>query len=141
MDEGDIKMLCKTALDARENAYSPYSSFAVGAALLADDGSVFKGVNVENASYPAGCCAERSALFAAVSSGKRNFKAIAIAGGASPKSPKDFCTPCGICRQSLSEFCSPDFHVISAKTPDDYRIFTLGELLPESFGKDSLCEK
>lgn len=129
-------MLIQRALEARKNSYAPYSGYLVGAALLAEDGTVYTGVNVENASYPAGICAERTALSKAVSEGRRHFKAIAVVGGRREESAgclKEDCTPCGICRQSLAEFCTPDFPVITAKSIIDYRIHTLGELLPFSF--------
>lgn len=118
--------LVQRAVEARRNAYAPYSGFAVGAALLCADGSVFVGCNVENGSYPAGICAERAALCAAVSAGKRCFTAIAVAAGDSPT------TPCGICRQALSEFGGLD--VICANHDGSVcRSFSLQELLPESF--------
>lgn len=102
----DNSELVKLALGARKNAYAPYSGFLVGAAILCSDGSVFCGANVENASYSLTCCAERNALFAAVSAGKREFEAIAIVGG-KEGDILEFCPPCGACRQALSEF-SPD---------------------------------
>ena len=121
----------KHALEARKTAYSPYSEFCVGAALLTTDGEVFCGCNVENAAYSATCCAERSALFAAVSNGKRSFSAIAIAGGHKGKI-ENACPPCGVCRQALSEFCDKDLKVLLA-TEDGYEAHTLGELLPLTF--------
>ena len=102
----DNSELVKLALGARKNAYAPYSGFLVGAAILCSDGSVFCGANVENASYSLTCCAERNALFAAVSAGKREFEAIAVVGG-KEGDISEFCPPCGACRQALSEF-SPD---------------------------------
>ena len=118
--------LIQHAAAARENAYAPYSGFAVGASLLCTDGTVFTGCNVENASYPAGICAERSALSAAVSAGKRHFSAIAIAAG------KDPTPPCGICRQALAEFGELD--VLCANWDGSRcRMFSLRELLPEGF--------
>jgi cytidine deaminase len=120
---------------AREAAYAPYSSFQVGAALLADDGSVQRGVNVENASYPAGICAERGAIAAAVAAGHRRFTAVAVAGPAGVA-----ITPCGICRQVLSEF-SPDgsLRVIARDAAGMIRGTTIAALLPGAFGPDDLA--
>lgn len=134
----DLKIvLAKRALEALGSAYAPYSRFHVGAALLCRDGEIFTGCNVENASYPAGICAERSAFAAAVSSGRREFTAIAIAGGRDGIAA-DFCPPCGICRQVMREFAGPDFLILLVKPGEEYREFTLEELLPESFGPDRL---
>ena len=129
-----IKQLAEEALRMRVMAYAPYSKFLVGAALLADDGRVFTGCNVENAGYSATNCAERTAFFKAVSEGVRGFKAICIAGGPEGAKELDFCPPCGVCRQVMSEFCGGDFEIILAKSPDEYKFFTLDELLPERFG-------
>lgn len=128
--------LISAALGAREKAYARYSGYKVGAALLCSDGTVVTGCNVENASYPAGCCAERSALFAAVSDGHRGFDALALCGGADAVS--DYCLPCGICRQALAEFCGDELRIISARGTNDCRIYTLGELLPHAFRGGSL---
>ncbi len=130
--------LIKTALQMRKYSYCPYSNYAVGAALLTDSGEVFTGCNIENASYPASCCAERTAIFKAVSSGHTKFKAIAIVGGKKGEAPTDFAYPCGVCRQVMSEFCDEDFQITVAKSETNYQTFTLGELLPQSFGKNSL---
>ena len=120
--------LIERALEMAKAAYAPYSHFPVGAAVLAESGKVYGGANVENASYGATVCAERSAIFAAVNAGERKLVAIAVTE-----------TPCGICRQVMREFCDPRvFKVIVAKTADDYRVFTLDELLPESFGPEHL---
>ena len=124
--------LIKTAKLAAEYAYVPYSGFTVGAALLTKDGKVYSGCNIENASYSPTNCAERTAFFKAVSEGERDFTAIAIVGG-KDKSFTDYCTPCGVCRQVMSEFCSKDFKIILGKNDDEYKTFTLGDLLPESF--------
>ena len=133
-----VQDLIGKALCAASLAYAPYSHFQVGAALLCADGSVCTGCNVENASYPAGLCAERAAVAKAVSGGKREFAAIAIVGGRDGK-VTDFCPPCGICRQVLREFADPKrFYVILAASADRYRLFTLEELLPESFGPEKL---
>ena len=137
MDKSTITRLIECALTARENAYAPYSSFYVGAAILCDSGEIYKGANCENASYPAGICAERVALFSAISNGERRPVAIALAGGGSGM-PREIITPCGICRQALMEHAESDMPVICAKNKDEYTVFTLGELLPGAFNKDSL---
>ena len=119
-------------------AYAPYSRFQVGAAVLAGSGRVYGGANVENASYGAGVCAERNAIAAAVNAGERKLTAIAVCGGKDGVM-SDYCPPCGICRQVMREFSDPKaFRVIVAKSTEDYRAFTLDELLPESFGPDHL---
>ncbi len=133
MTMSDKKYLSEAALKARLSAYVPYSGFAVGAALLTKDGRVYTGCNIENASYPAGICAERTAIFKAVSEGKKEFAAIAIAGGKVGEEPEDYCAPCGICRQVMSEFCGEDFVILLVKSPDDCREYTLKELLPLAF--------
>lgn len=135
--ESLYQALVKHALAARENSYCEYSGFAVGAALLCADGTVYSGCNIENASYPATNCAERTAIFRAVSDGKRSFAAIAIVGGKKGQSPDDFCPPCGICRQVMAEFCSPDFAVL-LYNGSEIKKLTLGELLPHSFTAESL---
>jgi len=132
--------LIKTAIKMTERSYAPYSHFHVGAALLTTEGKIYTGCNVENAAYGPSNCAERTAIFKAVSEGDKSFSAIAIVGG--PEAPdekvqiKDYCPPCGVCRQVMSEFCKKDFKIIVAKSPEDYKVFTLGELLPESFSLD-----
>lgn len=124
------------ALEARKLSYSPYSGFAVGAALLCADGSVYTGCNIENSAFTPTNCAERTAFFKAVSEGKREFIKIAVVGGKSElEIPESYCPPCGVCRQVMKEFCSSDFEIIIAKTADDYKIMTLFELLPASFDK------
>ena len=131
------KSLISSAIKMLDFSYVPYSHFHVGAALLTDDGKIYTGCNIENAAYGPSNCAERTAIFKAVSEGKLNFKAIAIVGGPEDENGKpvikDFCPPCGVCRQVMSEFCKNDFEIILAKSPKEYKIFTLGELLPESF--------
>ena len=123
--------LMKLAIEARKSSYSPYSRFAVGAALLCDDGSVYTGCNIENAAYSPTNCAERTAFYKAVSEGQRNFKAIAIAGG---KEELTTCYPCGVCRQVMSEFCLPDqFDVVCGVSGEAFEIIKLEELLPKSF--------
>lgn len=129
----DYKELVKAASEARNASYSPYSNFAVGAALLGASGKVYKGCNVENAAYPATNCAERTAFFAAVAEGERVFRAIAIIGGAKGESPTEYCYPCGICRQVMGEFCNAEFQIIVALSEDDYKVFTLEEMLPHGF--------
>lgn len=128
------------AQKARKNAYAPYSDFSVGAALLAADGSVYSGCNVENASFGATCCAERTALFSAIADGKRSFFALAIVGGKRGEAVKDFCTPCGICRQALAEFCPPEFPIVLSNGEKIQKI-TLGELLPEAFTNQNIPKK
>ena len=127
------EILIKKALEAMENSYSPYSSFKVGAALLCSDGTVYTGCNIENASYGATLCAERVAVGKAVSDGKEEFVAIAICG-----SGKDHCYPCGICRQVLAEFCSPDLKIILPCVDKPTKILELKDLLPFSFDKESM---
>lgn len=124
--------LIQLAINAREFAYAPYSNFCVGAALLTKAGKVYTGCNVENSGLSATNCAERTAFFKAISEGEREFDCIAIVGG--PRGPlTDYCSPCGVCRQVMSEFCDPDsFRVIHGKTPEDYKVFALRALLPEA---------
>ncbi len=143
MDEKTAEMLAEKALKARESSYCPYSGFAVGAALLAADGRVYTGCNIENAAFGPSVCAERVAVFKAVSEGVRGFKALAVAGGPAGKPASSLCTPCGVCRQVLTEFCAPSFPVVCAFTDEEgakteWRIMSLGELLPESFGPGNL---
>lgn len=128
--------LIKYALEARKMSYSPYSGFAVGAALLCGDSTVYTGCNIENSAFSPTNCAERTAFFKAVSEGKRDFVKIAVVGGDSDdEMPLNYCAPCGVCRQVMKEFCENDFEIIIAKSPDDYKIKTLFELLPLSFDK------
>ena len=137
----DKEGLIKCALEARERSYSPYSGYRVGAALLCADGSVYTGANIENASYGATVCAERCATFSAVMAGNRDIVAIAVCGGPGDETDilSDYAYPCGICRQVLREFCAPSsFTVIVARSAEDYREYTLEELLPESFGPEHL---
>ena len=128
--------LIPLAVEAMGKAYAPYSGFQVGAALLCSDGTVFTGCNIENAAYSPTNCAERTAIFKAVSEGRKDFTAIAICGGKGGKIT-GLCTPCGVCRQVLSEFCKADFPIYLAHK-DGYKTLTLGDLLPYSFGEDSL---
>lgn len=138
ISQEQIKMLVETALQARENAHTPYSHYAVGAALLAKDGSVYCGCNIENASYGATNCAERTAFFKAVSEGQREFAAIAIAGGMAGYMPEDYAYPCGICRQVMQEFCAGDFQICVVKSAEDYQTYRLDALLPYGFGGASI---
>ena len=118
--------LIKLAVEARKMSYSPYSGFAVGAALLCADGSVYKGCNIENSAFTPTNCAERTAFFKAVSEGKRDFVKIAVVGGISDKSEtENYCPPCGVCRQVMKEFCMSDFEIIMAKNIDDFKTMTL----------------
>ena len=134
----DRAQLIQMAIDNQKNAYAPYSKYTVSAAVLMDSGKVYTGVNVENASYPAGICAERNAISHAVSCGEKNIVAIAIVGGLHYE-VHDYCAPCGICRQVMREFCDPQkMRVIFAKSPTDYKEMTLDALLPESFGPEAL---
>lgn len=134
MDDKQRKEMIVTALEMRHRAYTPYSHFHVGACLLGRNGKLYPGCNIENASFGATNCAERTAFFSAIAQGERNFEAIAIAGGPEASEPKDLCPPCGICRQVMVEFCEPgDFIVILVKSPDEYKEYTLEELLPQSF--------
>ncbi len=135
----DIGRLIESAIEAREKAYAPYSGYCVGAALLCEGGEIVTGCNVENASYGATNCAERTAVFKAVSEGKHSFSAIAIAGGKSGAEALDYAYPCGVCRQVLREFCNPeDMTVVVCRSTSDYKVMTLAELLPNSFGPENL---
>ncbi len=127
--------LVKVALDARKHSYSPYSGFAVGAALLCKDGSVYTGCNIENSAFSPTNCAERTAFFKAVSEGKKDFVKIAVVGGDADSEPLNYCPPCGVCRQVMKEFCNSDFEIIIAINENDYKTMTLGEILPASFDK------
>ena len=143
--------LVKLALEAREMAYTPYSGHKVGAALLCKDGRVFKGCNIENAGYTPTNCAERTAIFKAVSEGYKEFTAIAVVGGMENEDNLPFCAPCGVCRQVLNEFCDPEsFNILLAKvenvkkspkiSEEDVEIITksLKEILPLGFGPKNL---
>lgn len=124
--------LIKAAQEAKERAYAPYSRYAVGAALLTKDGHIHTGCNIENTSYGATICAERAALAAAIGAGDRHFQAIAIVGGT-----ETLPLPCGLCRQSLSEFCSPELEIIVANTSGQYETYTLRDLHPHPFNLPS----
>ncbi|MCD7981143.1 MAG: cytidine deaminase [Clostridiales bacterium] len=128
MSDSDIKRLISAAEQAKTHAYVPYSGFHVGAALLCADGSVYTGCNIENASYSVTNCAERTALFRAVSEGHRSFSAIAVVSDSEENTP-----PCGACRQALAEFCEPDFVILMCGADLRFQQTTLGELLPFAF--------
>ncbi len=131
------KELVKLAFDAMQKAYAPYSNYKVGAALLAKSEKVYLGCNVENASYSPTNCAERTAFFKAISEGEREFAKIAIVGG-KEGNVTDLFMPCGVCRQVMAEFCDEDFEVIVALTTDNFKSFTLKELLPFGFSKSNI---
>ena len=130
------KELMALAVEARKMSYSPYSNFRVGAALLGKSGKVYLGCNVENAAYSPTNCAERTAVFKAVSEGEKEFTAIAIVGGMG-ETIADFCAPCGVCRQVLAEFCDKDFRLVLGNL-DKIKTYTFEEILPLSFGKNDL---
>jgi len=138
------EVLIKKALEAREKAYAPYSKFKVGAALLDKNGKIHQGCNIENAAYTPTNCAERTAVFKAVSEGVKEFDAIAIVGGPEKQEDggADYCMPCGVCRQVLAEFCdSKEFRVLIAKSEGDYKEYLLDELLPFRFTKNMLSDE
>ncbi len=131
-------LLAAKALEMRAMSYTPYSKYNVGAALLTKSGKIYTGCNIENAAYTPSNCAERTAFFKAVSEGEREFVAIAIAGGPVGREPSEYCPPCGVCRQVMREFCDEKFEIILAKTPEDYKVYTLNEILPMGFGPANL---
>ena len=135
MKKEQIERLIDIASAQRRYSYAPYSEYRVGAALLAGNGKIYTGCNVENAAFSPSICAERTAVVKAVSEGVREFVAICIVGGRG-ETPEGYSPPCGMCRQALSEFCGPDMEVYVGKGPEEFRRFTLGELLPHAF--DSL---
>lgn len=131
MKDFDKMHLCRLAVEAQKSAYAPYSGYKVGAALLTKDGKVYTGCNIENSAFSPTVCAERVAFFKAVSEGERDFSAVAVAGGDLIKGA----TPCGVCRQVMSEFCRENFAILTVKDGgEDFEFHTLGELLPHSFG-------
>lgn len=136
MNKKDLFILAKEAM---KNSYAPYSNYNVGAVLLTKSGKTYKGCNIENASYSVTNCAERTALFSAISNGEKDFEAICIVGGKNG-AITDYAMPCGVCRQALAEFCDADLKVYVGKSEDDIKEFTLGELLPYSFDKSKLGE-
>lgn len=130
----DVQKLIKKAFEAQKKAYAPYSHFQVGAALLCSDGEIYEGCNIENASYGACNCGERTAFFRAVYDGEREFRAIAIVGKPADAEKFDYCAPCGICRQVMTEFCDAEnFEIILPRTETDYKIYKLKELFPLGF--------
>lgn len=136
-----VEQICELidrAIGQLEYSYSPYSHFRVGAALLAQDGTVYTGCNIENAAYSPTNCAERTAFFKAVSEGVRKFEAICVVGG--PEGKLDaYAPPCGVCRQVMMEFCNPEeFEVILATGREDYTVYKLKELVPQGFGPGNL---
>lgn len=139
LKEEKVKQLIEIAIAQLPKAYVPYSNYRVGAALLAKNGTIYTGCNIENAAFTPGNCAERTAFFKAVSEEVKEFEAICVVGG------KDgvltnYAAPCGVCRQVMREFCNPEtFDIILAVNSEKYEIFKLKELLPESFGPDNLA--
>ena len=141
MTETKIQELIETAAAQLAFSYTPYSHFKVGAALLAKNGRVYTGCNIENAAYTPTNCAERTAIFKAVSEGVREFEAICIVGGPEGRIV-DYTPPCGVCRQMMMEFCQPEeFQIILAKGKDDYLIYKLKDLMPQGFGPGNLEER
>lgn len=140
MDNKVIRNLIETAAAQRARSYAPYSHYRVGAALLAGDGTVFTGCNIENAAYAPSLCAERTAFAKAVSEGIRDFDAICIVGGKEEEAvPSGYAVPCGVCRQVMMEFCDPEtFRIIVAADPEHYEIFLLKDLIPRGFGPGNL---
>lgn len=137
----DKKKLINEAFQARKKSYSPYSNFGVGAALLASNGTIYQGCNIENSSYTPTNCAERTAFFKAVSEGVTTFDMIAIVGGKKGEAV-NYCAPCGVCRQVMMEFCDPKkFKIILAKSEEEYQEFTLEEMLPLGFGPGELLNR
>lgn len=138
MDKKTIEKLIDTALAQLDFSYAPYSGFNVGAALLAKNQAVYTGCNIENAAYTPTNCAERTAFFKAVSEGVRDFEAICIVGGKNQKAT-GYTAPCGVCRQVMMEFCNPKtFKIIPAIDRENYRIYTLEDMLPQGFGPANL---
>ena len=139
LEKSMISKLIETAMEQLKFSYTPYSNFKVGASLLTKNGQIYTGCNIENAAYTPTNCAERTAFFKAVSEGERHFTAICIVGGKDGKLA-DYTSPCGVCRQVMMEFCEPEqFKIILAISREEYRIYTLKELLPEGFGAARLA--
>ena len=132
----NYKSLMIEAQEARKKSYSPYSHFCVGAALLTKSGKVYTGCNIENAAFTPTNCAERTAIFKAVSEGECEFEAIAIVGGRASEAG-GFCAPCGVCRQVIAEFCDKDFKIVLGNE-EKYEVYTLDALLPFSFTNKNL---
>ena len=132
IDDVLCRRLIAAALEARKRSYAPYSHYHVGAALWTQSGKLYTGCNIENAAYTPTVCAERTAFFNAISSGERDFAAIAVAGGKDGIISGAF-PPCGVCRQVMAEFCSPDFTVLVVTGEESHKKYSLNELLPEAF--------
>lgn len=138
VDKEQIQELISAAMAQLGRAYAPYSHFKVGAALLTEEGRIYTGCNIENAAYTPTNCGERTAFFKAVSEGERSFRAICIVGGMDGV-PTDYTAPCGVCRQVMMEFCSPEeFEIILARGVEDYQVYKLKDLLPCGFGPGNL---
>ena len=141
MEQITNQELIRLALEARKQAYTPYSHFQVGAALVTQEHKIYTGCNIENAGYSPSMCAERTAFFKAVSEGNRKFEKIAIVGGPQDQEPTEITPPCGVCRQVMMEFCNPDsFEIILGTATDKLQVFTLKELLPLGFGPGDLAK-
>lgn len=139
MDRELTKKMIDLAIEQLKYSYSPYSNFKVGAALLTKNGKFYTGCNIENAAYTPTNCAERTAFFKAVSEGEREFQAICIVGGKDGVLT-EYTAPCGVCRQVMMEFCNPEtFQIILAMSKEQYKIFTLKEMLPLGFGPNNLA--
>lgn len=139
MEQIYIEKLIETAIAQLDYSYAPYSNFKVGAALLAENGDIYTGCNIENAAYTPTNCAERTAFFKAVSEGVRDFQAICIVGGKDGVLT-EYAAPCGVCRQVMMEFCNPKtFQIVLAIDKERYDIYTLEELLPQGFGPSNLA--
>ena len=139
--EGELPVneMIRSAIEARKKAYAPYSGYMVGAAVLTNELRIYTGCNIENASYTPSICAERTAISKAVSEGWRRLKAIAIVGSPKGDTISQYAFPCGVCRQVMREFADPEeFVVITARSEQDFKLYRLYELLPESFGPDNL---
>ena len=125
------KELILQAMKASKNAYSPYSNYQVGSALLCKNGKIYCGCNIESATYSPTNCAERTAFFKAISEGEKDFDMIAVVGGQEGKTRDTYFYPCGVCRQVMAEFCDEDFKIVIAKSEEDFEVITLKELLPK----------
>ena len=137
LTKDQIRELAVKSLAGIKNSYAPYSHFHVSAVLLCGNGAVYTGNNIENAAYTPSVCAERCAFFKAVSEGERDFTAIALCGGLNGV-VKDYCAPCGVCRQVMREFCKPDFKIILVKSEEEWKIYTLSQLQAEGIGPENL---
>ena len=138
LEKSMISKLIETAMEQLKFSYTPYSNFKVGASLLTKNGQIYTGCNIENAAYTPTNCAERTAIFKAVSEGVREFDTICIVGG-KDGILTEYTAPCGVCRQVMMEFCDPEtFQIILAVADGKYKIYRLKELLPEGFGPDNL---